>query len=111
MNGSGRSRRMLVSPTREMKSTPHRGPLPDRGEEGEPIVRSMRSLAAKKSRCSSVVALGWFAVAIMLDVFSEANRVLRRAGWRVVRIWEHELTKKNERRLVARLRRFWNGSV
>lgn len=36
------------------------------------------------------------------------NRGLRKAGWRVLRIWEHELTKKNERRLVARLRR-WLG--
>jgi DNA mismatch endonuclease (patch repair protein) len=34
------------------------------------------------------------------------TRTLRRAGWRVVRIWEHELAKKNEGRLVARLQRF-----
>lgn len=34
------------------------------------------------------------------------TRSLRKAGWRVLRIWEHELTKKNERRLVARLRRW-----
>jgi DNA mismatch endonuclease (patch repair protein) len=34
------------------------------------------------------------------------TRTLRTRGWRVVRIWEHELTKKNERRLLARLRRF-----
>lgn len=33
------------------------------------------------------------------------NWALRRAGWRVLRIWEHELTKKQEARLVARLRR------
>jgi DNA mismatch endonuclease (patch repair protein) len=37
------------------------------------------------------------------------NRTLRRAGWRVVRIWEHELVKKNHRRLVARLRRCWDA--
>ena len=30
---------------------------------------------------------------------------LRRADWRVLRIWEHELAKKNARRLAARLRR------
>jgi DNA mismatch endonuclease (patch repair protein) len=30
---------------------------------------------------------------------------LRRAGWRVLRIWEHELARKNEARLVARLQR------
>lgn len=33
------------------------------------------------------------------------NRELRARGWKVVRIWEHELTRKNERRLLARLRR------
>jgi DNA mismatch endonuclease (patch repair protein) len=32
------------------------------------------------------------------------TRTLRQAGWRVLRIWEHELTKKHERRLVARKR-------
>jgi len=31
------------------------------------------------------------------------NRALRRAGWRVLRIWEHDLTQKNEARLVKRL--------
>lgn len=30
------------------------------------------------------------------------NRALRRAGWRVVRIWEHELARKNETRLLRR---------
>ena len=35
------------------------------------------------------------------------NRALRANGWRVVRIWEHELAKRTERRLVARLRRVW----
>ena len=33
------------------------------------------------------------------------NRTLRAKGWRVMRIWEHELTRKYERRLLARLRR------
>jgi DNA mismatch endonuclease (patch repair protein) len=33
------------------------------------------------------------------------NRALRRAGWRVLRIWEHELAKKNEARLVQRIQR------
>ncbi len=32
------------------------------------------------------------------------TRTLRRAGWRVLRIWGHELTKKNTRRLAARFR-------
>lgn len=38
------------------------------------------------------------------------NRELRRAGWRVLRIWEHELTQKREARLKARLRR-WFGPL
>jgi DNA mismatch endonuclease (patch repair protein) len=33
------------------------------------------------------------------------NRTLRKSGWRVLRIWEHELTKKNEHRLLARVSR------
>lgn len=35
----------------------------------------------------------------------EVNRILRRKGWRVFRIWEHELTKKNRNRLLYRFRR------
>jgi DNA mismatch endonuclease (patch repair protein) len=31
------------------------------------------------------------------------NRTLRRKGWRVARIWEHELARKNEKRLVRRI--------
>jgi DNA mismatch endonuclease (patch repair protein) len=33
------------------------------------------------------------------------NRALRRAGWRVIRIWEHELARKNEARLLSRIQR------
>jgi DNA mismatch endonuclease (patch repair protein) len=33
------------------------------------------------------------------------SRTLRRAGWRVLRIWEHELARKNEARLIVRLHR------
>jgi DNA mismatch endonuclease (patch repair protein) len=33
------------------------------------------------------------------------DRALRRAGWRVLRIWEHALRRKNAARLAARLRR------
>jgi DNA mismatch endonuclease (patch repair protein) len=33
------------------------------------------------------------------------NRELRSRGWHVLRIWEHELARKNEHRLLARLRR------
>ena len=32
------------------------------------------------------------------------RRTLCRSGWRVVRIWEHELARKNEVRLLKRIR-------
>ena len=38
------------------------------------------------------------------------SRTLRRAGWRVLRIWEHELAAKNERRLLRRLQWAMTGS-
>ena len=31
------------------------------------------------------------------------TQALRQSGWRVVRVWEHELAKKNQPRLVAKL--------
>lgn len=34
------------------------------------------------------------------------TRTLRARGWRVMRIWEHELTRKYERRLLTRLRHY-----
>jgi DNA mismatch endonuclease (patch repair protein) len=37
------------------------------------------------------------------------TRRLRRAGWRVQRVWEHELAKKNEARLVRRISAFIGG--
>ena len=33
------------------------------------------------------------------------TRTRRARGWRVLRLWEHELTRKYEKRLLARLRR------
>jgi len=33
------------------------------------------------------------------------TRTLRRNGWRVLRIWEHELARKNEARLLRRIQR------
>lgn len=36
---------------------------------------------------------------------AEVTKVLRKAGWRVLRLWEHELAVKREKRLLARLRR------
>ncbi len=35
----------------------------------------------------------------------KVNRALRAAGWRVLRIWEHELARQREARLLARLRK------
>ena len=35
----------------------------------------------------------------------EVGAELRRLGWKVLRVWEHELTRRNERWLVARLGR------
>ncbi len=32
-------------------------------------------------------------------------RTLRQRGWRILRIWEHELTRKNQTRLLRRIRR------
>ena len=31
------------------------------------------------------------------------NRALRRLGWKVVRIWEHEVRRKDEAKLIRRL--------
>ena len=39
------------------------------------------------------------------DRDKEVSRALRQKGWKVLRIWEHELTRKNQRRLLTRLRR------
>jgi DNA mismatch endonuclease (patch repair protein) len=36
----------------------------------------------------------------------EVTRALRKAGWRVLRLWENELAKKSEKRLPERLRRW-----
>lgn len=33
------------------------------------------------------------------------NRLLRAKGWTVIRVWEHELRKRDEAKLVRRLRR------
>jgi len=37
------------------------------------------------------------------------NRALRERGWTVLRIWEHELSRKNETRLLRRLHRLLNA--
>ena len=34
------------------------------------------------------------------------TRILRSQVWRVLRIWEHELPRKNEERLLRRIQRF-----
>ncbi|MGH7975335.1 MAG: very short patch repair endonuclease [Limisphaerales bacterium] len=35
-----------------------------------------------------------------------ANRALRKTGWQILRVWEHELTRKNEARLILRIQKF-----
>jgi len=37
------------------------------------------------------------------------TRTLRRRGWRVLRVWEHELARKNEVRLLKRIRAALTG--
>ena len=39
--------------------------------------------------------------------FEDVDYCLRtaRAGWRVMRLWEHDLSRRHERRLLARLQR------
>ena len=39
----------------------------------------------------------------------QVNRTLKATGWLVVRIWEHELTKKNQNRLKRRLQRVFSA--
>jgi DNA mismatch endonuclease (patch repair protein) len=39
------------------------------------------------------------------------NRLLKKAGWRVVRIWEHALTRKQAGRTISRLRRHLNHRI
>jgi DNA mismatch endonuclease (patch repair protein) len=34
------------------------------------------------------------------------NRKLRANGWRVIRVWEHDLTRKSSGGMIARFRRF-----
>lgn len=36
----------------------------------------------------------------------QVSRKLRLDNWRVLRIWEHELTSRNEKRLLVKLRRY-----
>ena len=37
------------------------------------------------------------------------SRTLSRTGWRVLRIWQHELTRRNEPRCILRIRRALRG--
>ncbi len=39
------------------------------------------------------------------------NATLRSAGWRVLRIWQHELRRKNARRLESKFQRFITSPV
>jgi len=37
------------------------------------------------------------------------SRTLKQRGWRVLRVWQHELSRRNEKRLAARVRRALEG--
>ncbi len=37
------------------------------------------------------------------------SRTLRRGGWRVLRLWEHELGRKNEERVMEKLSKMLNS--
>jgi DNA mismatch endonuclease (patch repair protein) len=39
------------------------------------------------------------------------TRTLRRSGWQVLRVWEHELARTNEARLIRRLSPFLSISI
>jgi hypothetical protein len=62
------------------------------------LVTEDLEITAQSSDTSKVVVITLTVVA--------ANRTLRAAGWRVLRIWEHELTKGQEKKLLNRIRRF-----
>ena len=38
------------------------------------------------------------------------NRALRRGGWRVLRVWEHELARKGEAKLVRKIQKALDSS-
>ena len=38
------------------------------------------------------------------------NRTLRQRGWIILRIWQHELTRRNEPRLLLRIHRIFGSS-
>ena len=42
---------------------------------------------------------------------SRVNRALRRAGWRVLRIWEHQLARKSQQRCMARITRTLSSAL
>lgn len=74
-------------------------------------------MRVRSTRRSRRVNAAFWAAKLAANVARDrlVNRTLRREGWRVLRIWEHELTRRYERRLLARLRRAglapgWNDS-
>ncbi len=56
---------------------------------------------AKKPKNNRAFWLRKLAVNRRRDI--RVNRVLRKQGWRVLRIWEHELTSNNELHLLQRV--------
>ena len=39
------------------------------------------------------------------------NKTLKQAGWRVLRIWEHEFIAKNENRLVKKILKYHTNEL
>ena len=77
------------------------GVLPD-GQEEKRFEGSLLPVAHSNFPAGYKVVSFYVTPGTLLD----RAYVLRKDGWRVLRIWEHELARKREARLVVRLRRF-----
>jgi DNA mismatch endonuclease (patch repair protein) len=63
-------------------------------------------LHARKRRTASVKAPFWLAKLSGNKARDRrVNRALRERGWTVIRVWEHELKRRDEAKLVRRLRK------
>ena len=81
------------------------GPLTRRGRRVSTL-RSLRCLLWNPSACSAPscrMIRDWLWLSRARDRL--VKRTPRRQGWRVLLVWEHDLTKKNEPRLMRRLQR------
>jgi DNA mismatch endonuclease, patch repair protein len=41
----------------------------------------------------------------------KVNRLLRAKGWKVIRVWEHELRRRDEAKIIRRLNRVLGRSA